>query len=110
MAKANAKPASKPAVQPNTTPPVVSTPEADKAASGAASGAAPQVTATGNDGKDYVIEKLIVVSSIDGFRRAGFAWSKEASEVLVADLTDEQLEMLMNEPKLTVTPVGKAAK
>lgn len=110
MAKANTKPTSKPAVPSNTAPSAVSTPEADKAASGAASAAADQVTATGNDGKGYVIEKLIVVSSIDGFRRAGFAWSKEASEVLIADLTDEQLEMLMNEPKLTVTPVAKESK
>ena len=106
MAKANTKPAAKPAAKQDTTPPVVSAPPADLKAGGDEG----KVTAKGTNGKDYVIEKLIVTSSVDGFRRAGFAWSKEATEVAVADLTDEQLESLMNEPKLAVTPVGKEAK
>lgn len=104
MAKAN--PNNKTAAKPNATPPVVSAPPVDPKTGGDEG----KVTAKGTNGKDYVIEKLIVTSSVDGFRRAGFAWSKEATEVAVADLTDEQLESLMSEPKLTVTPVGKEAK
>lgn len=103
MAKANTKPA---AMQNNTPQPVAATP----AAAPKAAGAEGKVTASGNDGKEYVIEKLIVVSAVDGFRRAGRAWSKEATEVLAEDLTDEQLEALLNEPMLTVTPVAKEGK
>lgn len=107
MAKANTNTNTKPAgKQSNTTPPAVSTPPADPKVGGAEG----KVTASGNDGKEYVIEKLVVVSAVDGFRRAGRAWSKEATEVLAEDLTDEQLEALLNEPMLTVTPVAKEGK
>lgn len=105
MAKANTN--AKTAAKPNTTPPAAATPPVDPKTGGANDKA---VTAAGSDGKDYVIEKLIVVSAVDGFRRAGRAWSKEATEVDVSELTDDQLEMLLNEPNLQVTPVGKEAK
>lgn len=48
---------------------------------------------------------LEVISTRDGFRRAGFAWSKEPTLVALDMLTDEQVDQLKNEPALTVRDV-----
>jgi len=48
---------------------------------------------------------LEVTSTRDGFRRAGFAWSKKPTVVPCADLTQEQIDMLINEPALAVREV-----
>lgn len=100
MAKAAAKTAQKS----NTAPPVVATPTATTLAVGADGVIKFVVDSTL---KNYVAEKLIVVSTVDGFRRAGRAWPKEPTEVLVESLTVEQIEALMREPKLQVSVVGK---
>lgn len=101
MAKAAAKTAQKS----NTNPPALATPTAATLAVGADG----MIKGFIDDAatKAFVAEKLIVVSSVDGFRRAGRAWSKEATEVLAEDLTAEQVEALMREPKLQVSVVGK---
>ncbi len=44
---------------------------------------------------------LIVISKVDGFRRAGREWHGE-TEVPVSEFTEEQLAQLMTEPKLHV--------
>lgn len=48
---------------------------------------------------------LEVISTRDGFRRAGFAWSREAQTVPLSALTEEQIEQLKNEPMLTVREI-----
>lgn len=48
---------------------------------------------------------LSVQSSREGFRRAGRAWSREATVVPLADLTEDQIEQLRNEPALTVVEI-----
>jgi hypothetical protein len=48
---------------------------------------------------------LEVTSKMDGFRRAGIAWTKTPTFVALSDLTDEQVAQIKNEPELTVTEV-----
>ncbi|MFZ6747429.1 hypothetical protein [Undibacterium sp. Ren11W] len=48
---------------------------------------------------------LEVTSKQDGFRRAGLIWSREATRILLADLTDEQYVALLTEPMLNLKPV-----
>lgn len=48
---------------------------------------------------------LSVVASRDGFRRAGRAWSREATVVKLSELSDEQIEQIEGEALLTVTEV-----
>ena len=46
-----------------------------------------------------------IISSKDGFRRAGLAHTKEPKEYPVDQFTKDQLEALKTEPMLTVTEV-----
>lgn len=46
-----------------------------------------------------------VVAKCDSFRRAGRAFTRETTTILLADLADGQLELLENEPMLSVQPV-----
>lgn len=46
-----------------------------------------------------------VVAKVDGFRRAGRAWSKEGTELPLASLKKPELAALRAEPKLTVTDI-----
>jgi hypothetical protein len=55
-------------------------------------------------------ESLIITSKVEGFRRAGRAWSKSPTTVLVSELSDEQIEQLTAEPMLEVAVVEKAAE
>lgn len=51
------------------------------------------------------INGLEVTSKQDGFRRAGLNWSREATRIMLADLTDAQYVALLAEPMLNVKPV-----
>lgn len=53
------------------------------------------------------IVALIVTSKVEGFRRAGLAWGREATRVEVADLADDQVEALFAEPMLDVVGVAE---
>ena len=46
---------------------------------------------------------LTITSSINGFRRAGRAWSSEPTTVSAAEFTPEQLAQLRTEPRLTIS-------
>lgn len=48
---------------------------------------------------------LSIKSSREGFRRAGRAWSKEATTVPLSELTKEQIKQIRCEPMLDVTDV-----
>lgn len=48
---------------------------------------------------------LQIVSARAGFRRAGFAFGKEPTTLLVSDLTAEQIKQLKREPLLAVSEV-----
>jgi hypothetical protein len=49
------------------------------------------------------IKALRVQSSIEGFRRAGRAWSREAETVPLAEFSEEQIAQLRAEKMLVVT-------
>lgn len=48
---------------------------------------------------------LEVRSAVEGFRRGGRAWRKEATVVPVKEFTKDQIEALKSEPNLVVTEV-----
>ena len=48
------------------------------------------------------VPSLTITSSINGFRRAGRAWSSEPTTVSAAEFTPEQLAQLRAEPRLTI--------
>ena len=52
---------------------------------------------------------LRVVAARDGFRRAGRAWSKDATDVALANLTKDQIAQLKSEPLLAVSEVDIAS-
>ena len=60
--------------------------------------------------KKSPVKALSVASRVEGFRRAGRAWSKSEITVALADLTDEQVAQLKAEPLLTVTEIELAAE
>ena len=45
---------------------------------------------------------LRIVSRVEGFRRAGRAWSTQPTVVALADLTEQQRCALQGEPRLAV--------
>lgn len=49
---------------------------------------------------------LTVISRRAGFRRAGRQWPAEAVTVAVADFTPEQVQAILDEPMLLVTPTA----
>lgn len=51
---------------------------------------------------------LRITSAIDGFRRAGRAWSKTPIDVALADLTEEQIALLEAEPMLNIVELTGA--
>lgn len=51
------------------------------------------------------VKALSVQAKREGFRRAGRAWSKEATVVPLTDLTEAEIEQLRSEPMLTVAEV-----
>jgi hypothetical protein len=48
---------------------------------------------------------LEVIAKADGFRRAGIAWTKKPKHILLADLTDDQENLLRTCPGLMVRDV-----
>ena len=52
--------------------------------------------------KDKYASGYISVAGPDGFWRAGRQWSRTATLVPLADLTDEQLEALEADPEISV--------
>ena len=66
--------------------------------------------------KDRYASGYISVAGPDGFWRAGRQWSRTATLVPLADLTDEQLEALEADPEISVqearapAPVAEAGK
>ena len=57
-----------------------------------------------------IARRLIVSSKVEGFRRAGRAWSKNAETVSADDFTAQQIEALRAEPMLDVTIVADKAE
>lgn len=55
--------------------------------------------------KTEKVKALEITSKDDGFRRAGRAFSRTPSNVPLADLTEEQVEQLKNEPMLIVREI-----
>lgn len=55
-----------------------------------------QPTLSGANGPDPVIG-LRITAKTEGFRRAGRAWSKQPTDVPLADLGDDQVDLLREE-------------
>jgi len=51
------------------------------------------------------VTHLQIRALVDGFRRAGRAWSKHETVVAVEDFTPAQVESLLAEPHLVVLPM-----
>lgn len=71
----------------------------------AESGAGSQNDDKTDKGNGIRAKTYVVSAKVEGFRRAGRAWSKVETPVLAADLTDEQIEALLGEPMLDVVLV-----
>ena len=63
----------------------------------------------GGDAGDPVTHYRIAAHT-NGFRRCGRAWPAAGVEVAVADLAEGDIERLLAERELVVTPVAKAAE
>ena len=59
-------------------------------------------------GTGNVVAQLIVSAKVEGFRRAGRAWSKSAETISVEDFTEAQIDALFAEPMLAVAFVEAA--
>ncbi|SOD42325.1 HI1506-related protein [Nitrosovibrio sp. Nv4] len=59
---------------------------------------------------DNSVKALIVVAARGGFRRAGIQFGKEPVTLNLHDLTPEQVDQIINEPMLTVTPIEGVAE
>ena len=57
------------------------------------------------DKKSKPVPGLRVRALVDGFRRAGRAWSVEAVDVPLSDLNKTQIALLRDEPQLVVEDV-----
>ena len=68
-----------------------------------------QPTSAGPTTPTESIAGLEVVSTREGFRRAGLAWSKQPTFVALADLTPEQIDQIKSEPALEVREIDLAA-
>lgn len=77
---------------------------ADKAAAKVAAAKLAAESKTGGT-KIVKVPALSVVAARDGFRRAGLAWSREATVVKLSDLSEEQVSQIEGEDLLTVTEV-----
>ena len=60
--------------------------------------------------EDVEITSLLVTSEVDGFRRAGRAWSSTPTLVLLEDLSETEIDALLGEPLLKVAFVGANAE
>ena len=114
------KPATKPGVAKNTSAPTSET-SAEVLAKGAEQ-SAPAATAQAviddttrtqqtsvspeGDKVQNVATSLVVSSKVEGFRRAGRAWSRTAETVSIDGFTSEQVTALLGEPMLDVVVVA----
>ncbi len=57
-----------------------------------------------------VVTHYHIAARTDGFRRCGRAWPAAGVEVAVEDLAEGDIERLLAERELVVTPVAKAAE
>ncbi|MEI7614094.1 MAG: hypothetical protein WCK63_14425 [Betaproteobacteria bacterium] len=55
--------------------------------------------------KDGAVKSLMVSAKVEGFRRAGRAWSKASTTVSADEFSVDQLTALMSEPMLDVVAV-----
>ena len=58
-----------------------------------------------NPPKGKTVPGIRVVAKVDGFRRAGRAWSKAGTDLPLAGIKKADLAALRAEPKLTVTDI-----
>lgn len=56
-------------------------------------------------GETQAFNGLRITSAREGFRRAGRAWSKQATEIPLEGLSDDDIAALKAEPMLTVEEV-----
>lgn len=70
----------------------------------------PPVGDAGTDEDNLVVNAVMVCSQVDGFRRAGRAWSKAPVTVPIDELTLEQIEAIEREPMLQVVYVADETK
>jgi hypothetical protein len=61
-----------------------------------------------NDQRESLI--VTVTSKVEGFRRAGRAWSKSPTTILASEFSNEQLVQIAAEPMLEVVVVEKEAE
>lgn len=59
---------------------------------------------------DPVVTHYHIAARTNGFRRCGRAWPAAGVEVAVADLAEGDIERLLAERELVVTPIAKAAE
>ena len=72
------------------------------------SGAAEAASGTGGSNtKEPGVVALLVSAKVDGFRRAGRAWSRAQTRVEVAELSADEEEALLREPMLDVVFVAE---
>lgn len=123
MSRANSKTAAKPAAKPNTpataqtgntaeVSATVASQEVTQAAtlqnpSNSANGTVESLPPVGEEAAagplaDIVVDGVIVTSEVEGFRRAGRAWSRTPTTVPMADLDEETIKVLEAEPLLSV--------
>lgn len=57
---------------------------------------------TGEELSELLAESMTVTSQIDGFRRAGIAWSRTSTTIALDDLSEEQIVAISGEPMLDV--------
>lgn len=89
----------------NATPPSVQDQGATPPASDQDQGGEPPAEPPAPPAKNEPVKALSVTSRVEGFRRAGRAWSGVATIVTLTELSDEQVAMLKSEPMLTVIEV-----
>lgn len=123
MSRANSKTAAKPAAKPNT-PATAQTGNTAEVSATVATQAAPlqnpSNSAHGNEEKhppvgegpaagklaDIMADGVIVTSEVEGFRRAGRAWSRTPTTVPMAELDEATIKVLEAEPLLSVAYFG----
>lgn len=54
------------------------------------------------DGDAPVCKQIVIASKVEGFRRAGRAWSKTPVTLPLEDFTETQIQALADEPMLDV--------
>lgn len=91
---------------PVQTEPVVQEPAPDTGVAEAAANVETNgVTQAGPEASKPVAGALQITARRDGFRRAGRSWSRAATTIAIADLTQAEIDALRTEPMLDVVEV-----